>query len=238
MTIAFIADLHLTPDRPQSTILFEQFLKTGSRVLSELYILGDLFEYWIGDDAGSRLGYRSTESALKAVSDQGTQIYFIHGNRDFLVGQDFAERTGCQILPDPHPIVLDGIRVVLSHGDHLCTDDVSHQQARSQMLTSKWKMAFLDQPIEKRIDDAEALRAKSEENKKMKSMAVMDVNQLEVAKLVVEHQADILIHGHTHRPGVHEFEASGKSRKRFVVGDWYTQKSVLTYENSNFMLKC
>ena len=237
MTIAFIADLHLTPQRPASSMWFDRFMNTTGQMISELYILGDLFEYWVGDDASDQLGHKQTEAAIRAVADCGTEIYFIHGNRDFLVGQDFAQRTGCKLLPDPSVITLDGLQVVLSHGDYLCTDDVEHQKARSQMLTSKWKMAFLENPIDARIDTAESLRRQSEGEKKRKSMEIMDVNQGEVEKLMRQQDADILIHGHTHRPGVHQFNIDGKKKTRYVVGDWYTQNSALIYENQCFMLK-
>ena len=237
MTIAFIADLHLTPQRPASSMWFDRFMNTTGQLISELYILGDLFEYWVGDDASDQLGHQQVEATIRAVSDRGTKIYFIHGNRDFLIGQDFAQRTGCELLPDPSVVSLGGLKVVLSHGDHLCTDDVEHQKARSQMLSSKWKVAFLENPIDARIDTAESLRHQSENVKKTKSMEIMDVNQDAVETLMRRENADILIHGHTHRPGVHEFQIDGEKKTRYVVGDWYTQNSALIYENRCFMLK-
>ncbi|NKB76941.1 MAG: UDP-2,3-diacylglucosamine diphosphatase [Gammaproteobacteria bacterium] len=230
MTIAFISDLHLTPQRPDSSALFEHFLETTGALIEELYILGDLFEYWIGDDAGEQLGHQRIETALQRATKAGTNIFFIHGNRDFLIGSDFAKRTGCLILPDPSVITLGDRIVVLSHGDALCTDDVEHQASRNQMLSSKWKGAFLDKSIKERIDSAEEMRLHSERNKQHKSMEIMDVNQQEVEKMMREHNAEIMIHGHTHRPGVHEFEVDSKTVKRYVLGDWYEQKSVLTYK--------
>ncbi|NKB64747.1 MAG: UDP-2,3-diacylglucosamine diphosphatase [Gammaproteobacteria bacterium] len=237
MTVAFISDLHLTPERPNSTILFEEFLRATEGIVEDLYILGDLFEYWIGDDAGEQLGHQRIEKALKQTTDRGTNIFFIHGNRDFLIGSDFANRTGCRILPDPTVIILGDNRVVLSHGDSLCTDDIEHQNARDQMLSSKWKVAFLDKSIEDRVHTAKQLRSHSEKSKQKKSMEIMDVTQAEVEKMIMEHQADIMIHGHTHRPGIHEFKLDSKRIKRYVLGDWYTQKSSLTYNNNTFLLK-
>lgn len=243
MTIAFISDLHLTPDRPASGMLFEQFIGKADRFLQQLYILGDLFEYWIGDDAASLLGHDAVEAALTNTVHRGTEVFFLHGNRDFLVGEAFAQRTGCQLLPDP--IVINPqqqygdnqIRILLTHGDALCIDDIEHQQARKQMLSAKWKIAFLDTPIQQRLETATALRKKSETDKQSKPLEIMDVNQQAVEQLMREHQVNIMIHGHTHKPAAHEFMLDGKLARRYVLGDWYTQKSAIFYDHGRLTLR-
>ena len=237
MTIAFISDLHLTPDRPHSTALFRDFIHHASRYLDELYILGDLFEYWIGDDGAENLGHGEVETALANTVKAGTAIYFIHGNRDFLVGDAFATRTGCRLMPDPIIIEPDGQRILLTHGDALCTDDVEHQIARTQMLSSKWKLAFLDKPLEERAEAAAALRSESEVGKQHKPMEIMDVNQVAVESLMRKHDVKIMIHGHTHKPAAHEFHSDGKLMRRFVLGDWYEQKSAIFMEQGRLTLR-
>lgn len=237
MTIAFISDLHLTPERPESTQWFEQFMTRSVGILNTLYILGDLFEVWIGDDGRDTLGQRDAEQILKNTVDAGVQVFFMHGNRDFLVGEEFERRTGCTILADPTIIQLGGESVLLSHGDTLCIDDIAHQNARKTMLTSKWKFAFLEKPVDERMRFAQDLRTKSEKEKQVKSMEIMDVNQQYVEEVMRQHKVRLMIHGHTHRPAVHEFDLDGVIAKRYVLGDWYTQKSMLYYSNGSFALK-
>ncbi|MCY3768300.1 MAG: UDP-2,3-diacylglucosamine diphosphatase [Gammaproteobacteria bacterium] len=237
MPTAFISDLHLTPDRPESTEWFRQFMRESRGLLNRIYILGDLFEFWIGDDARDTLGYGEVEEILQATVEAGMDIFFIHGNRDFLVGRDFERRTGCRILADPTVIELGTTRVLLTHGDALCTDDTTHQQARKQMLTDKWRFAFLNQPVSERLDTASAMRKKSEIEKKSKSMEIMDVNQKQVEKVMRDHGVRTMIHGHTHQPAVHDFFIDRAPAKRFVLGDWYTQKSMLLYDKGCFSLK-
>ncbi len=237
MAIAFISDLHLEPARPEPTQWFEKFMSDVSAQISQLYILGDLFEVWVGDDGSTALGQGAVEAIIKLAIDDGLDIFFIHGNRDFLVGSDFEKRTGCQILADPTLITLDSEPILLTHGDALCTDDREHQIARQQMITDKWKKAFLSKSIDERIDTAQSLRRKSELAKKNKSMAIMDVNQQHLEQVMREHGVLTIIHGHTHKPAVHEFNLDNLPAKRYVLGDWYTQKSVLYYDNGNFSLQ-
>ena len=237
MTILFISDLHLEAERPDISKQFLHFLETEASEAEELYILGDLFEYWIGDDGSEVLGHRSVEQALKHTVDKGTEVFFLHGNRDFLIGEAFADRTGCQLLTDPVIIEPDGQKILLTHGDALCTDDLEHQQARHQMLSSKWKMAFLQQSIEDRRQAAGALRAKSESGKQNKPMEIMDVNQQAVEKMMRTHGVEVMIHGHTHRPAVHEFLLDGELARRYVLGDWYTQKSAIFYNDGKLTLR-
>ncbi len=237
MTIAFISDLHLTPDRPESTQWFESFMKKSSGLLTQIYILGDLFEFWIGDDGRDALGQGDVERIIRESADSGVALFFMHGNRDFLVGSDFENRTGCKILDDPTIIQLGEQNVILCHGDTLCTDDIEHQKGREKILTSKWKFAFLEKSIEERVETAQGMRSKSEQSKKTKSMDVMDVNQDHVEKVMRQHNVLTMIHGHTHRPAVHDFELDGQPAKRYVLGDWYTQQSMLYYDRGCFTLK-
>ena len=237
VTIAFISDLHLTPERPRSTLLFEEFVSEAGRFLRQLYVLGDLFEYWIGDDGSEMLGHENVESAIREIVDAGTEVFFLHGNRDFLVGPEFAERTGCRLLPDPIVVEIDRIRILLTHGDALCTDDIEHQEARRHMLSAKWKMAFLDKSLDQRYQTADSMRKESELNKRSKAMEIMDVNQEAVESLMLEHDVDLMIHGHTHKPGAHEFTLGGKLKRRYVLGDWYTQKSAIFYNDGKLVLR-
>ena len=237
MTTAFIADLHLTPERPASTRLFEEFLTNATGLLERLYILGDLFEYWVGDDGGEPLGHGAVEAAIRKTAEAGTEIFFMHGNRDFLVGEAFARRTGCKLLPDPVVVTLDGRDFLLTHGDGLCTDDIEHQRSRRQMLSAKWKMAFLEKPLERRMDTAQLMRRQSEAAKQKKRKAIMDVNQRAVEALMRHHGVDTLIHGHTHLPAVHQFQLDQKPAWRYVLGDWYEQRSALYYQRGKLALK-
>jgi UDP-2,3-diacylglucosamine hydrolase len=237
VTIAFISDLHLTPDRPLSTRLFDEFVAEAGRFLRQLYVLGDLFEYWIGDDGSEMLGHEKVEMAIRKIVDSGTEVFFLHGNRDFLIGPAFAERTGCQLLPDPVVVQFDQLRILLTHGDALCTDDIEHQEARKQMLSAKWKTAFLDKSLHQRYQAADSMRKESEIGKLNKSMEIMDVNQKAVESLMLEHDVDLMIHGHTHKPAAHEFTLGGKLKRRYVLGDWYTQKSAIFYNDGKLVLR-
>ncbi len=235
--IVFISDLHLTPQRPDAIGWFETFMTNAVGMIDRVYILGDLFEVWVGDDASAALGQGRVEEIMRSASGAGVKLRFMHGNRDFLVGEEFAKRTGCVLLPDPSVITLQNERVLLTHGDALCTRDVEHQQARARMLTAKWKIAFLDKPIEERIDTASAMREKSEAGKRGKSAEIMDVDQRQVENVMREYGVLKLIHGHTHSPAVHQFTLDNRIARRYVTGDWYTQKSLLFHDNGNFALQ-
>lgn len=227
MTTLFVSDLHLTPRRPHIFELFGELLRGEARHADALYILGDLFEYWIGDDAAARLGYQPAIEQLRDLSEFGTPVYFMRGNRDFLVGEQFALETGCTILPDPILIELYGQATVLLHGDSLCTDDTEHQQFRRMVADRAWQRSFLDQPVTSRLREAERARAHSREHKGRIAMEIMDVNQDAVRDRFAEHGARLMIHGHTHRPAVHE-QAGGLPRhRRIVLGDWYEHSSIL-----------
>ena len=237
MTIAFISDLHLSADRPSSISMFCDFMEKSGSLLSTLYILGDLFDYWIGDDGTEALGFGRVEQALKQTTDSGTEIFFIAGNRDFLVGEDFSRRTGIQILPDKTILELYGQRVMIAHGDQFCIDDTAYMQARAHFLNPAWQEAVLKTPIEDRIQEAMKMRSESESSKSSKSEEIMDVNQEEIIRTFKENDLDLLIHGHTHRPYVHKLEIDGKECRRYVLGEWRSKRSVIYANQGKYFLK-
>lgn len=226
MTTLFISDLHLSPRRPRIAESFHSLLRGEARGADAVYILGDLFEYWIGDDAAERLGYAAVLGEIRALSDSGVPVYFMHGNRDFLVGDRFAGDTGCGILPDPTVVDLYGEKVLLTHGDYLCTDDVEHQSFRRTVDDPAWRRAFLNQPIEERMQMAQDAREQSREHKDSVAMEIMDVNGEAVRRAFTEHRVRLMIHGHTHRPAIHDTGEPAGTR-RIVLGDWYEQSSIL-----------
>jgi UDP-2,3-diacylglucosamine hydrolase len=229
VTTLFISDLHLARERPRSTELFLNFLKTQANRADALYILGDLFEFWIGDDAATDIGHRAIIDALRHLNDGGVPTQFIPGNRDFLVGEQFSVETGCVLLADPSVIDLYGERVLLMHGDSLCTDDHAHQRFRALVNQSSWRKDFLAKPMEERFRLATDARAQSEFNKSLLTMDIMDVNQIAVESVMRDYGVQTLIHGHTHRPAIHQFRLDGTQVRRIVLGDWYEQSSVLRY---------
>ena len=229
----FISDLHLCESRPHITQAFVRFLKTTASKAQALYILGDLFEYWAGDDAISVGRHSEMIAELKNLSASGVPVYLLHGNRDFLLGEDFADATGAEILPDPSLITLYAKPVLLSHGDALCTDDLAYQKFRDEVRSDAWKAQFLSQPLEKRIATIEHLRAKSEQEKSTKTMQIMDVNKAAVEALLAQHHyPPLFIHGHTHRPNRHVHHVNGHSCERWVLGDWYEQGSYLRLDSN------
>lgn len=236
MATYFISDLHLTSDRLQVTNLFHEFLIDASPDAEAIYILGDLFEFWIGDDAVDVVGQSDVVSAIKHVTDSGTPVFFMPGNRDFLVGAEFEERTGSRVLSDPSRIELDGLSTLLMHGDSMCTDDTAHQQFRKLVNNPDWQNEFLAMPVDRRIELALNARSQSALHKSMTSMEIMDVNQTAVESEMLQHDATIMIHGHTHRPGIHPVEVDGRRSTRIVLGDWNAHNSVLRYESGVFSL--
>lgn len=224
----FISDLHLCDSRPNITKAFIKFLENIASKAQALYILGDLFEYWAGDDSIIAGTHQASIHGLRSLASKGVPIYLMHGNRDFLLGEGFASATGIKILPDPSLITLYGKAVVLSHGDALCTDDVAYQKFRAEVRSSIWQTQFLSQPLSSRIAYIEQLRAKSEQEKSAKSMQIMDVNSSAVNALLRQFDhPPLFIHGHTHRPNNHVHEVDGKVCERWVLGDWYEQGSYL-----------
>lgn len=222
MTTLFIADLHLEDARPAATDAFLRFVAEDARGADALYILGDLFEAWVGDDDPSETGARVAD-ALASLANDGTDIAFIHGNRDFLLGREYATRCRMRVLPDPSVIVLDGQPVLIGHGDLLCTDDVAYQQFRATTRDPKWRAAFLAQPLPARLAFAQQAREASkarygELQQAGSAETVTDVSADAVAETFARYGIDRMIHGHTHRPAIHD---EGGGRQRIVVGDWY-----------------
>ena len=224
----FISDLHLCDSRPHITTAFIQFLEQIASKAQALYILGDLFEYWAGDDAIELGIHKPVIAALKKLSTSGVAIFLIHGNRDFLLAESFSKVAGVSILPDPCLVNLYGKSVLLSHGDALCTDDIAYQRFKVEVRSTKWQNQFLSQPLANRIAYIEQLRGKSEQEKSTKSMQIMDVNSTAVDNLLAQyHFPAIFIHGHTHRPNQHLHTVAGHECVRWVLGDWYEQGSYL-----------
>jgi UDP-2,3-diacylglucosamine hydrolase len=224
----FISDLHLCDSRPHITKSFIEFLEKTASKAQALYILGDLFEYWAGDDAIKTGAMQASIHAIHSLVLRGIPIYLMHGNRDFLIAEGFAKATGIKILPDPSIMTLYGKPVLLSHGDALCTDDIAYQKFRLEVRNETWQTQFLSQPLANRIAYIEQLRTKSEQEKSTKSMQIMDVNSTAVNNLLREFSCPpIFIHGHTHRPYKHIHKLDGKICERWVLGDWYEQGSYL-----------
>lgn len=222
----FISDLHLDAGRPQITQLFLDFLETRASGSDALYILGDLFEAWIGDDDQSDMN-QSVCQGLRQCAASGTPVFVMHGNRDFLLGERFAQQSNTTLLQDPTLIDLYGTPTLLMHGDLLCTDDTEYLSFREMVHDPQWQTGFLVKPLEQRHKIAVDMRTLSKEKTSDKAEAIMDVNQAAVIRTMTENQVPRLIHGHTHRPDIHELLASGEQVQRFVLGDWYEQGSVL-----------
>ena len=222
MTTLFIADLHLEDARPAATDAFVRFLREEARGADALYILGDLFEAWVGDDDPSGTGARTAE-ALALLASQGTRIGFIHGNRDFLLGHDYAARCRMRLLPDPAVIVLDGEPVLIGHGDLYCTSDAGYQQFRAMTRDPRWRAQFLTQPLAARLAFAQQARQASqarygELQQAGTAKTVTDVTPAAVDAAFERYGVSRIIHGHTHRPAMHDH---GAGRERIVLGDWY-----------------
>ena len=226
MSTLFISDLHLDESRPRIVDLFVQLLAGPARDASAFYILGDWFESWIGDDDDAPLATEVAQ-ATRALHDHGTPIYFMHGNRDFLLGSDYAERAGITLLDDPTVVELEGRRTLLMHGDTLCTDDVEYQKFRAMVRDPRWQTQFLSRPLTERRAFAAQARGESRKHTAEAKAEIMDVNQDAVEAAMRAHRVQRLIHGHTHRPATHRFDLDGVPAERIVLGDWYEQDSVL-----------
>ncbi|HIY71435.1 MAG TPA: UDP-2,3-diacylglucosamine diphosphatase [Candidatus Luteimonas excrementigallinarum] len=231
MTTLFIADLHLDPERPEITRLFGDFLDAEAGQADALYILGDLFESWVGDDDPSEAG-AFVAAKLAALASSGVPVFFMHGNRDFMLGRDYAAKAGMRLLPDPTVIELYGKPVLLMHGDLLCTDDVEYQKVRAQVRNPDWRAHMLSQPLQARLAFAQQARAASLARQgEMKHAGTMesitDASPATVEETLRRFGIDTLIHGHTHRPAIHELDIDGRAHRRIVLGDWYEQGSVL-----------
>jgi len=223
----FISDLHLDPSRPAIVAQFERFLAEVAPGAAALYILGDLFEYWVGDD-GLGLPFPRRIAARIHATSATTPVHFMHGNRDFLAAERFARETGAALIADPTVVDLYGTRALLMHGDTLCTDDVRYQAFRSQVRDPSWQRATLALPIEERLMLANRMRIESEGTKQATDMEIMDVSPEAVARAFSESGCDLMIHGHTHRPGRHMQRVEGRERIRWVLPDWYEKGGYLS----------
>jgi len=237
MSTLFIADLHLDDARPGITTLFEQFLASDeARSASAFYILGDLVEAWIGDDDDAELPDRIA-NATRALRDAGVPVYFMAGNRDFLLGETFAARAGMTLLEDGTVHDIEGTRTLLMHGDVLCTDDVEYQTVRAQVRTEAWKAQVLSMPLTARRAFAAQARSDSKSRTGRIDETIMDVNQNAVESAMRDAAVRRLVHGHTHRPAVHDFTLDGDAAQRIVLGDWYDHGSVLAIDGDRVELR-
>jgi len=232
----FISDLHLDPSRPHLYKLFHEFIDKIKGDAEALYILGDLFEFWIGDDIiDLPIGkpYLPIIEQLRSLSDSGTKIYFIQGNRDFLIGQKFMDRIGGKLLPDETVIDLYGTPALIMHGDTLCTDDKGYQLMRKLFRLWIVQKIYLSMSPEKRDKKASEIRSKTSEKTKQKDYKILDVNQQAVEKSLKSRGVTLLIHGHTHRPAEHQFMLGGMPAKRIVLGDWGEDVSWLKFTEAS-----
>lgn len=236
MATLFISDLHLDRTRPAIVSLFLDFLEQRARRADALYILGDLFEAWIGDDDDAELGH-TVAGALRALVESGVPAYFLHGNRDFLVGQAFAAASQARLLPESVVIELAGEPVLLLHGDTLCTDDVEYQAFRAQVRDPAWQAGLLARPLAQRRMLASQLRETSRQATQLKGTEITDVNPMAVEHALRTHGVDNLIHGHTHRPAIHQWMLNGRPARRAVLGDWYDQGSMLCCDRVGWRLE-
>ena len=236
MSRLFVSDVHLDASAPAAVEQFLAFLKTHAANAAALYILGDLFEVWVGDDETDP-DKQVICAALRALTSSGVACFVIHGNRDFLLGHGFCDNTGCCLLPDPVVVELDGERVLLTHGDALCTDDHSYQELRSIVRTAPWQRRFLALPLADRELLANQARAGSRQHTARTIPQIMDVNPEAVTTAYRVAGVHRIIHGHTHRPGIHNTSLEGTPTQRIVLGAWYEQGSYLIYEQGRYELR-
>ncbi|HUM91590.1 MAG TPA: UDP-2,3-diacylglucosamine diphosphatase [Candidatus Competibacter sp.] len=236
MATLFVSDLHLDPARPATTALFLDFLARQARQAEACYILGDLFEAWIGDDDDTELG-RVVVNALRSLADSGVPVYFLHGNRDFLIGPRFASESGIQLLPETEVIDLYGEPVLLLHGDTLCTDDVDYQAFRAQVRNPVWQARLLEQPLAQRRALAGQLRETSRQALQQKATDITDVNPAAVNQALRAHGVRRMIHGHTHRPALYEWTLDELPGRRAGLGGWYVPGSVLRCDEAGWCLE-
>ena len=233
MTVLFISDLHLTAGDAETTARFVEFMAGPARAARELYILGDLFEAWIGDDDDDpRLA--PIVAALRDLTRAGVACALMHGNRDFLLGPRFCAATGARLLGDYERITLNGQPVLLTHGDLLCTDDTRYMTLRTELRSAGWQRDFLARPLEDRRQIASDLRQLSATEIAAKDDYIMDVNQAAVERTMRDHDVTLLVHGHTHRPAVHRFDLDGREAARIVLGAWYHEPSIVRWTAAGF----
>ena len=228
----FISDIHLSEDTPHLTNAFKTFLNESRETCTHLFILGDLFEIWIGDDDDNSFS-QEIKKILIDFTLNGPETFFMHGNRDFLIGEAFANEVGISILPDPYILDINGLKTILSHGDFLCTDDVDYIEFRDEVRSEEWQKNFLSKSINERNEIAKSLRADSTDAASEKSFEITDVNLRTVNNFIQENKPDIFIHGHTHRPKIHEHDAC----KRIVLGDWDKSGWMVAIEGDSYNLQ-
>ena len=232
----FVSDVHLEPGRPDISERFFRFLEDQARQANALYLLGDLFEAWVGDDDDDDFA-NIVRKKLRALSESGVNLFFMHGNRDFLIGERFANDSGCQLLHDPTRLELYGATLLLSHGDTLCTDDVGYQEFRKEVRNPQWQQRFLAKPLAERREFARHARDASKLYQRQQPPEIGDVNQRAVETLMAELQVSLLLHGHTHRPAVHDFTLkNGIEARRIVLGAWYEQGSMVRWDKDGIEL--
>ena len=228
----FISDIHLSKDSPHLTNAFKAFLNESKEACTHLFILGDLFEIWIGDDDDNSFN-QEIKKILIDFTSNGPETFLIHGNRDFLIGEAFANEIGISILPDPHTLDINGLKTIISHGDFLCTDDVNYIDFRNKVRSEEWQKDFLSKSIDERNEIAKSLRSGSKDATSKKPLDITDANLKTVDDFLQENKPDIFIHGHTHRPKIHNIGSS----KRIVLGDWDKHGWCLIIDNQDFNLK-
>jgi UDP-2,3-diacylglucosamine hydrolase len=226
----FISDLHLAPERPEIIHLFERFVDEVAIHAERLYILGDFLEYWLGDD-DKTTGLEAVFNSLKKLNDNGTDVFFMAGNRDFLIGSELAQKCGFKIIDEPFIENINGQTALLMHGDTLCTDDTAYQSFRSVVRNKAWQEDVLSKSLEEREQLARSMRQQSMQANTEKTEEIMDVNQDAVIENMQQHAVDLLIHGHTHRQAIHEFEINNQPAKRIVLGDWHKKGSYLRLDD-------
>lgn len=236
MARLFASDLHLDSSAPEAIEQFLSFLREHAAEADALYLLGDVFEAWVGDDDSEQDKVRVC-AALKTLTLSGVPVFFLHGNRDFLLGREFCSRTGGSLLPDPVVAELDGERVMLTHGDALCVDDHAYQELRTIVRTPEWQKRFLSLPLADREKLAGHARKGSKAHTSRTVPVVMDVNDRAVEAAYQSTRVRRIIHGHTHRPGIHETIVDGEPAHRIVLGAWYEQGSYLHYERGKYELR-
>lgn len=232
----FISDLHLCDEHPRRLRLFQWFMGERASRSAALYLLGDLFDVWIGNDHDVRVS-TIVERAIRNLVGTGTAVYFMHGNRDFLIERDFATRTGCELIEDPATVVLYGTPTLLTHGDRLCTHDAHYQRQRAITRTPQWREQILTRPLAERIALSHRYRRLSAEHKRREPQESLDVTQGAVEACMRQHHVHRLIHGHTHRPGVHRFALDGRIAERFVLAEWRHTGAVLCWTSRGYRVE-
>ncbi|HAS61893.1 MAG TPA: UDP-2,3-diacylglucosamine diphosphatase [Vibrio sp.] len=236
MTTLFISDLHLSPNTPDINQCFQNFMRTEAINADALYVLGDLFDFWIGDDDKSEFA-NQIRAEFKRLTDSGVPCFFTKGNRDFLVGKRFAKQTGVELLGDETVIDLYGRKAVVLHGDTLCTEDTQYLAFRAKVNQPWLQWVFNRLPMSVKTPIVRKVQTDARDNKKSKSLMIMDVTQSEVERVMLDHQVDLMIHGHTHRPDMHTFSLNDQPMTRIVLGDWYEQGSILCFDANNYSLQ-